>query len=123
MKGILLPKTFGLVGDFHNPCTQTDIDGIKEITAAVFFSIIEITVSYVYFLQPVVDDTVNSRLILSAESPVFGKIVPDTVRYKAEGDILFIFGIGQHDTVDGIVQCTVTAHNDNRAIAVVLLES
>ena len=66
-----------------------------------------------------VDDTVYGRFVFGAESPVSGKVVSDTVRDHAEGDVFLVFGIREHDTVDGIVQRTVATYDDNGAIAVV----
>ena len=66
-----------------------------------------------------VDDTVYGRFVFGTESPVFGKVISYTVRDHAKGDVLLVFGIREHDTVDGIVQRTVATYDDNGTIAVV----
>ena len=93
-KELHTPETFGLIGDFDDSCSQSDINGIEEIATLVFVSVVEVAVAYVYFLQPMIDDTVDSRLVFGTKSPIFGEVISDTVRNHAEGDVLFVFGIG-----------------------------
>ena len=66
-----------------------------------------------------VNDTIHGWFVFGAESPIFGKVVSDTIRNDTEGDVLLVFGVRKHDTIDSIVQSTVSAYNDNCAIAVV----
>ena len=88
------PEAFGLIGDFNDSCPQSDINSIEEVAALVFFSIVEIAVPHIYFLQPVINDTVDSRFIFGTKPPIFGEVVSDTIGNHAESDVFFIFGIG-----------------------------
>ena len=85
----------------------------------MLFTIVEITDSYVYFPMAVFDNPVYCLLIVHSDIPVSGKIISDTIWNNSNGNVLFVFGIGKHDTVDGIVQCTVTSHYDNGGISIV----
>ena len=60
----------------------------------MFFSIVEVAIAYVYFLESMINDTVDSWLVFGTESPIFGKVIPDAVRNHAKCDIVFILCIG-----------------------------
>ena len=65
------------------------------------------------------DDAIYRLLVFRAHLPVLGEVVADAVRDDADGNRLLLLGIGQHDAVDGIVQCSVASHHHDGTVAVV----
>ena len=70
--------------------------------------------------HPVFDQPVDSLFLLSyLDFPVTGKIVHHAVRYYSQGNLIAHLLRNLHQTVYRIVQCRVTAHDDNGLVTII----
>ena len=69
----------------------------------MLFTIVIVAKSDVYLPASVIYDAIYGIFVFRSHFPVFGKVISDTVGNDTYGDFSFIFCIGRHDTVDGVV--------------------
>ena len=74
----------------------------------------------IHLTDTMLDERVYRLLyLIVVDLPETCEIIHDTIRYHTQGDTLPHFFLLHHQTVHCIVQCRVTAHDDNGFIAIV----
>ena len=105
----------------HDGSNQSNINAVKEIASAFLPFLIRITDASKIYLS---DSSCFKRChrffnIAVTESPEMSKIIHQSVRNYTQRHLITLLCIYLHQTIDGIVERRISAHNNYRLIAIV----